>query len=250
MDLAPHRANFEGKPQTRPLPLKKARPGQRHHAGPRCVSPDTRNCRASVPVPAPTSKTSGPGARTAACHAASRTRRRAWSWPGPAVGRDPGGAGRAGPQVSVAAQPGDRVQPRADGLATDPATHLAVDQPRGLGAEVEDGDGAGGERDRDPGLGDLASRRRVDGHLPRAGYSVQQRVQSGVGVARLRTRLHPLQRGSARRCLPGDCHHHLGRDITWRGAGGAGGVLPPLYTTAVAAFRVAKSQALDTSGGT
>jgi hypothetical protein len=37
-------------------------------------------------------------------------------------------------------------------------------------------------------------------------------------------------------------------DITWRGAGGAGGVLPPLFTTAVAAFRVAESQALDTSG--
>ena len=39
-------------------------------------------------------------------------------------------------------------------------------------------------------------------------------------------------------------------DITWQGAGGAGGVLPPLFTTAVAAFRVAESQALNTSGGT
>ena len=38
-------------------------------------------------------------------------------------------------------------------------------------------------------------------------------------------------------------------DIAWHGAGGAGGVLPPLFTTAVAAFRVAESQALDTSGG-
>ena len=37
-------------------------------------------------------------------------------------------------------------------------------------------------------------------------------------------------------------------DVTWRGAGGAGGALPPLFTTAVAAFRVAESQALDTSG--
>ena len=38
-------------------------------------------------------------------------------------------------------------------------------------------------------------------------------------------------------------------DITWRGAGGAGGALTaPLFTTAVAAFRVAESQALDTSG--
>jgi len=39
-------------------------------------------------------------------------------------------------------------------------------------------------------------------------------------------------------------------DVTWQGAGGAGGVLPPLFTTAVAAFRVAESQALNTSGGT
>jgi len=30
----------------------------------------------------------------------------------------------------------------------------------------------------------------------------------------------------------------------------AGGALPPLFTTAVAAFRVAESQALNTSGGT
>jgi hypothetical protein len=39
-------------------------------------------------------------------------------------------------------------------------------------------------------------------------------------------------------------------DVTWQGGGGAGGVLPPLFTTAVAAFRVAESQALNTSGGT
>jgi len=37
-------------------------------------------------------------------------------------------------------------------------------------------------------------------------------------------------------------------DVTWQGAGGAGGVLAPLFTTAVAAFRVAESQALNTSG--
>jgi hypothetical protein len=37
-------------------------------------------------------------------------------------------------------------------------------------------------------------------------------------------------------------------DRTWQGVGGAGGVLPPLFTTAVAAFRVAESQALNTSG--
>jgi hypothetical protein len=37
-------------------------------------------------------------------------------------------------------------------------------------------------------------------------------------------------------------------DITWQGVGGAGGALPPLFTTAVAAFRVAESQALNTSG--
>jgi hypothetical protein len=37
-------------------------------------------------------------------------------------------------------------------------------------------------------------------------------------------------------------------DVTWQGAGGAGGALAPLFTTAVAAFRVAESQALNTSG--
>ena len=35
-----------------------------------------------------------------------------------------------------------------------------------------------------------------------------------------------------------------------QGADGAGGVLPPLFTTAVTAFRVAESQALNTSGAT
>jgi hypothetical protein len=37
-------------------------------------------------------------------------------------------------------------------------------------------------------------------------------------------------------------------DVTWRGPGGAGGALAPLFTTAAAEFRVAESQALDTSG--
>ena len=38
-------------------------------------------------------------------------------------------------------------------------------------------------------------------------------------------------------------------DITWAGPGGAGGVLAPLETVAAAEFRVAESQALNTSGG-
>jgi hypothetical protein len=38
-------------------------------------------------------------------------------------------------------------------------------------------------------------------------------------------------------------------DITWRGTGGAGGALPPLQTVAAAEFRVAESQALNTSSG-
>jgi hypothetical protein len=38
---------------------------------------------------------------------------------------------------------------------------------------------------------------------------------------------------------------------TWQpDPGGAGSALPPLFTTAVAEFRVAGPQALDTSGGT
>jgi hypothetical protein len=38
-------------------------------------------------------------------------------------------------------------------------------------------------------------------------------------------------------------------DITWVGAGGAGGALAPLQTVAAAEFRVAESQALNTNGG-
>jgi hypothetical protein len=38
-------------------------------------------------------------------------------------------------------------------------------------------------------------------------------------------------------------------DITWVGTGGAGGALAPLHTVAAAQFRVAESQALNTSGG-
>jgi hypothetical protein len=38
-------------------------------------------------------------------------------------------------------------------------------------------------------------------------------------------------------------------DITWTGPGGAGGALPPLFTAAAAAMRVAESQAVNTAGG-
>jgi hypothetical protein len=38
-------------------------------------------------------------------------------------------------------------------------------------------------------------------------------------------------------------------DITWTATGGAGGALAPLQTVAAAQFRVAESQALNTSGG-
>jgi hypothetical protein len=38
-------------------------------------------------------------------------------------------------------------------------------------------------------------------------------------------------------------------DITWTGPGGAGGALPPLFTAAAAAMRVAESEAVNTAGG-
>ncbi len=38
-------------------------------------------------------------------------------------------------------------------------------------------------------------------------------------------------------------------DITWTGPGGTGGALPPLFTAAAAAMRVAESQAINTAGG-
>ena len=37
--------------------------------------------------------------------------------------------------------------------------------------------------------------------------------------------------------------------VTWQATGGAGGTLPPLFTVAAAAFRVAESQAVNTTGG-
>lgn len=51
---------------------------------------------------------------------------------------------------------------------------------------------------------------------------------------------------------PGGAYHvtvTITWDITWTGTGGAAGTLPPLDTTAAAAFRVAESQAVNTSGG-
>ena len=41
-----------------------------------------------------------------------------------------------------------------------------------------------------------------------------------------------------------------GHGVSFTRDPGAGGALPPLFTTDVAAFRVAESQALNTSGGT
>ena len=70
-----------------------------------------------------------------------------------------------------------RSSPRPGGVAAHQPANLAVDQPRGMGAGVQYGHGAGGERDRDrhPGVGDLASRRQVDGDLPGGGHSVHER---------------------------------------------------------------------------
>jgi hypothetical protein len=61
---------------------------------------------------------------------------------------------------------------------------------------------------------------------------------------------HTYSRSSAGQ--PGGAYHVTATitwDITWTGTGGAGGALPPLFTTAAAAFRVAESQAVNTSSG-
>ena len=49
---------------------------------------------------------------------------------------------------------------------------------------------------------------------------------------------------------PASASPDCGHTYTRSSAGQPGGVLAPLFTTAVAAFRVAESQALNTSGGT
>ena len=38
-------------------------------------------------------------------------------------------------------------------------------------------------------------------------------------------------------------------DVTWQATGGAGGTLPPLFSTSAATFRVAESQTVNTAGG-
>ena len=61
---------------------------------------------------------------------------------------------------------------------------------------------------------------------------------------------HTYTRSSAGQ--PGAAYHVTATitwDITWTATGGAGGALPPLFTTAATAFRVAESQAVNTSGG-
>jgi hypothetical protein len=61
---------------------------------------------------------------------------------------------------------------------------------------------------------------------------------------------HTYTRSSAGQ--PGGAYHVTATitwDITWTGTGGAGGMLPPLFTTAATAMRVAESQAVNISGG-
>jgi len=85
---------------------------------------------------------SGPSAGTPA-GPGGRSRR------GRGGGAGPGGSGRTRRPDPGAAQPGDPLQPRPERPAAHELADLAVDQPGGVGAGVEDGDGAGGERDGD-----------------------------------------------------------------------------------------------------
>jgi hypothetical protein len=147
-----------------------------------------------------------------------------------------------------AAEPGDPLQPRPGGLAADQPADVAVDQPRGMGAGVEDGDGAGGEGDRDrhPGVGHLASRRRE--HVTCQGAGTPYTSVDNLGSASPDCG-HTYTSSSAGQ--PDGAFQATATitwDVTWQGPGDAGGVLAPLFSTAAAAFRVAESQALDTNG--
>ena len=121
----------------------------------------------------------------------------------------------------------------------------AVWQPR-----VEDSAGPRrvGHRDRDPGVGVLADGRRQDGHLPRPRHRRTPRVT--IPRQRSPTCGYTYTRSSAGQ--PHAAYHVTATitwDITWTGPGGAGGALPPLFTAAAAAMRVAESQAVNTAGG-
>jgi hypothetical protein len=106
----------------------------------------------------------------------------------------------------------------------------------------------GGERDRDryPGVGHLASRRWEHGHLPGVDTpytSADNPASASPDCGHTYTTSSAEQPDGAFQATA-----TITWDVTWQGTGGAGGVLPPLFTTAAAAFRVAESQALDTSG--
>jgi hypothetical protein len=127
---------------------------------------------------------------------------------------------------------------------------VAVGEPGGVGAAVEDGSGTRRERDhhrhRDPGDGDLAAGGRVDRDLPRAGTpwaSGDSPSSPSPDCGHTYTASSAGQPGGA--CA---ATVTITWDITRRATGGAGAVLPPLATTATVQFRVAESQALNTAG--
>jgi hypothetical protein len=116
-----------------------------------------------------------------------------------------------------------------------------------LAAAVEDGAGARrvGDGDGHPGLGGVGDGGRDHGHLQGPGYPVRGR-EPGRGVTACG---HAYDQSSAGQ--PGGAYRvtvTITWDITWVGTGGAGGALAPLETVAAAQFRVAESQALNTSG--
>ena len=88
--------------------------------------------------------------------------------------------------------------------------------------------------------------RTVTCHGP--GHPVRRGRQPGGGLPDVRLHLRPVQRRAARRRVPGHGHDHLGHHLGQAPAGRAG-CSRRCQTVAAAEFRVAESQALNTSGG-
>ena len=124
---------------------------------------------------------------------------------------------------------------------------MAVGRRERVAAAVQDGAGArrSGDRDGDPGVGVVGDGQRDHGDLHGAAYAAGDNP-SAVSP----TCGYTYQASSAGQ--PDGAYKvtvTITWDITWAGAGGAGGVLAPIQTVAAAEFRVAESQALNTSGG-
>ena len=143
-----------------------------------------------------------------------------------------------------------RSSPAPGALQLTRLPRVAVGRRERLAAAVQDRAGArrGGDGDGHPGVGGVVDGRR-DARSPARGRGPPYAAGDNPAAASP-TCGYTYDQSSAGQ--PGGAYRvtvTITWDITWQGTGGAGGALAPLQTVAAAEFRVAESQALNTSGG-